>query len=83
MRKEYLAREEAAVIGGIRITPIVRILVRYTEIKGVWSFYAGKLPVDLIISSGDGERAYSITGQEVSIQQVISDCLVLAAGFEG
>lgn len=83
MRKEYLTREEAAVVGGVRITPIVRILVRYTKIKGVWSFYVGKQPVYLIISSGDGERAYNITGQEVSIQQVISDCPALLAGLEG
>ncbi|MCX5996802.1 MAG: hypothetical protein NTV42_04110 [Chloroflexi bacterium] len=82
MRKEYLACEEVAAIGGVRITPIVRILVGYTEIKGVRTFYAGKQPVYLIISSGDGERAYSVTGREVSIQQVISDCPALAAGLE-
>ena len=83
MRKEYLAREAEAVIGGVRITPVVRNLVRYSETKGVWSFYAGKQPVYLIISSGDGQRAYSVTGQEVSIQQVISDYPALAAGLEG
>jgi len=83
VRKEYLAREQTAVIGGVRITPVVRISVGYTQIRGTRSFYAGKLPVYLIISSGDDKRAYSVTGQEVSIQQVISDCPALEVGLEG
>jgi len=83
MRKEYLAREEAVVVAGVRITPVIRISVRYTEIKGARSFYAGKQPVYLIVSSVDGERAYSVTGNEVSIQQVISDCPAPAVAPEG
>ena len=83
MRKEYLAGEEAVVVAGVRITPVIRISVRYTEIKGARSFYAGKQPVYLIVSSVDGERAYSVTGNEVSIQQVISDCPAPAVAPEG
>ena len=83
MRKEYLALEEAIMVAGVRIIPIVRISVRYTEIRGAWSFYAGKQPVYIIIASTDGERAYSVTGREAAIQQVISDCPALAVVLEG
>ena len=83
MRKEYLALEEGIVIAGVRIIPIVRISVSYTEIQGVRSFYAGKQPVYLIITTIEGERAYSVTGREAPIQQVISDCPALAAALEG
>ena len=83
MRKEYLALEEGIVVAGVRIIPVVRISVRYTEIQGARSFYAGKQPVYLIITSTEGERAYSVTGREVPIQQVISDCPALAVALEG
>ena len=83
MRKEYLAREEPTMVAGVSITPIVRISVTYTEIQGAISFYAGKQPVYLIISSPDGEGAYSLTGREVPIQQVMSDCPAPAAVPEG
>ena len=80
MREEYLAAEGTAEVAGIRITPIVRVSVGYVEIRGTLSFYAGKQPVYLVVSSGTGERAYSVTGGEVSIQQVVSECPALAAG---
>jgi hypothetical protein len=83
MRKEYLACEEPIMVARVRITPIVRISVRYTEIQGAISFYAGKQPVYLIISSPDSERAYSVTGREVPIQQVKSDCPAPGAAPEG
>jgi hypothetical protein len=83
MRKEYLACEEAAVVAGVRIIPVVRISVGYTEIQGARSFYAGKQPLYFIITSTEGERAYSVTGREVSIQQVISDCPALAVALGG
>jgi len=83
MRKEYLAREETTVVAGVRITPVVRISVRYTEIKGIRSFYAGKQPVYLIISSADGEQAYSVSGQDVSLSQVMEECPALAVALEG
>jgi hypothetical protein len=83
MRKEYLALEEASVVAGVRITPVARISISYTEIGGARSFYAGKQPVYLIFTTTDGERAYSITGREVPIQQVISECPALAADLEG
>ena len=83
MRKEYLALEKGTVVAGVRIIPVVRILIRYTEIRGVRSFYAGKQPIYLVITSPEGQRAYSVMGGEVAIQQVISDCPALAAALEG
>jgi hypothetical protein len=83
MREEYLAAEGTAEVAGIRITPIVRISVGYAEIQGTFSFYAGKQPVYLVISSGDGERAYNVTGEEVPIQQVASEYQAPAAGPAG
>ena len=82
MRKEYLACEGATVVAGVGIISVVRISISYAEIRGAQSFYAGKQPVYIVISSTDGERAYSITGREVPIQQVISDCPAVAVAPE-
>ena len=83
MRKEYLAREETAAVAGVRITPVVRVSIQSVEIQGTRSFYAGKQPVYLIISSADGERAYSVSGQDVSLSQVMEECPALAVALEG
>jgi hypothetical protein len=83
MIKEYLALEAAIAVGGARVIPVVRISISCIEIGGTRSFYAYKQPVYLIISSTHGERAYSVTGLEVAIQQVMSDCPALAVALEG
>ena len=83
MRREYLAREETTVVAGVRITPVVRVSIQSVEIKGTRSFYAGKQPVYLIISSADGERAYSVTGRDVSLSQVMEECPALTVALEG
>jgi len=83
MREEYLTLEEAIVVAGVRIIAVVRVSVHYVEIKGVRSFYAGKQPVYIIIMSTEGQRGYSVTGGEVTIQQAISDCPALAVVLEG
>lgn len=80
MRKEYLAVEESMIIDGVRITPVVRVSLQYVEIKGACSFYAGKQPVYVVVSSPRGERAYSITGEEVSLRKLAEECPALAAG---
>lgn len=82
MREEYFACEGATVVAGVSIIPVVRISISYTEIQGARSFYAGKQPVYLVILSADGERAYSVTGREAPIQQVIAECPALAAALE-
>ena len=82
MRKEYFTCEGASVVAGVSIIPVVRITISYTEIQGARSFYAGKQPVYLIISSTDGERAYGVMGREVPIQQVLSECPALAVALE-
>jgi len=82
MRKEYLALEDATEVAGVRIIVVVSVSVHYVEIKGVRSFYGSKQPVYLVITSPEGQRAYSIMGREVAIQQVISDCPALAAALE-
>jgi hypothetical protein len=83
MRKEYLACEETAVVAGVRIIPVVRVSILSMEIKGTRSFYACKQPVYLIVSLTDGERAYSVTGQEVSLSQVREECPALAVALGG
>jgi len=82
MRKEYLACEGATVVAGVGIISVVRISISYAEIRGARSFYAGKQPVYLIISLTEGECAYSVTGREVPIQQVIAECPALAVALE-
>lgn len=83
MIKGYLVCEGPTVVEGVSITAVARISVGYAEIGGTRSFYAGKQPLYLVVSSVDGERAYTVTGQEVSIQLVVSECPALAAVLGG
>jgi hypothetical protein len=60
-------------IGGVTLIAIVRsLLTSKSSDKGIWLF-GMKLPVALMEISDSSKRAFRITGEEVSIDQILEE----------
>jgi len=61
------------VIGGVTLVAVVRSLLKCKcSDKGIWLFGI-KFPIALVVISDSSKRAFRITGEEVSIDQLIEE----------
>jgi hypothetical protein len=74
MQKEVVSCEKPREIMGVKLTPVVRSTLTWVEIGGTVSFYASRQPVYLLIESPQDVRALRATGEEITLQQVCSEC---------
>lgn len=61
-------------IGGVTLVAVVRSLLIKCKCnnKGIWLFGI-KFPIALVLISDSSKRAFRITGEEVSIDQLIEE----------
>jgi hypothetical protein len=79
MQKEILTSETAQEIGDISLTPLVKLTFTWVQVRGSLSFHAVKQPAYLIVSVAGQERVYRINGEEISFEQLMSECPDLRA----
>jgi len=79
MQKEIITSETTQEIGGISLTPLVKLTFTWVRIKGVLSFHAVKQPAYLIVSAAGQNRVYRINGEEISFERLMSECPDLRA----
>lgn len=74
MQKEVISCEKTREIMGLKLTPVVRSTITWVETGQTVSFYAFRQPVYLLVESRAGVCAWRITGEEITLQQVCSEC---------
>ncbi|MCX6004471.1 MAG: hypothetical protein NT082_02195, partial [Chloroflexi bacterium] len=52
------------------LTAVVKISLKWWNIRGSTSFYVTKQPVFLIVTDAEKSRAFSVTGEEVSLDSL-------------
>ena len=73
MEKKKIVIEQAVNLTGFSIIPVVEVTLKYSENKkGAFYFYS-KRPSAIIVSSKSGGKAIRITGEEISLAQLIKD----------
>jgi uncharacterized spore protein YtfJ len=73
MEEKEVVIDNPVVIGEVTLIPIARVLVHYWHGKGGISFFAVKQPVAVIVVSPPAKRAFRVTGEEVSIDQLVAE----------
>lgn len=73
MEKKEIAIDNPVTIAGLTIIPVVQVLLNSWQVKGNASFFGLKQPVAVIVVSPLAKRAFRITGEEVSIEQLIQE----------
>lgn len=73
MEKRAVAIGNPIVIGGLTLIPIAKVSVNCAPSKGGISFFGAKQPLAVVVVSASAKKALRITGEEVSIDQLIQE----------
>ncbi|MDA2920265.1 hypothetical protein MYX76_12375 [Desulfobacterota bacterium AH_259_B03_O07] len=74
MVKKEATIDNAVFIDGLTIIPVVAVSLDHLLFNNFATVYGFKEPVAFIIVSPAGKRAFRITGEEVSIEQLVEEC---------
>ena len=73
MEKKEVALDNPVAIAGLTIIPVVQVLLNSWHTKDITSFFALKQPIAIIVVSTLAKRAFRITGEEVSMEQLLQE----------
>jgi hypothetical protein len=73
MEKKEITAVNPVSVGEITIIPVSRIKVSSRKGKRGIAFSGSKQPDSVIIASPSGRRAFRITGEEVSLDQITEE----------
>lgn len=77
MQKEIVGCEKTCEVMGMKLTPIVKSIITWVEMGGTITYYASRQPVYLLIESNQDVRVLRATGEEITLQQVYSECTAI------
>ena len=72
-KKKEVAVENSVSIAGTTIIPVVTTSLYYHHIDGIISIIGFKQPVNLVIVTQTGKKAFRITGEEILLGQLIAE----------
>ncbi len=73
MEREEIRIEAPVTVAGVNLIPIVKVSLNYWHRKGSFSLFGNKQPVNIIVISPLGTRAFRINGEEVSLDQLMEE----------
>lgn len=73
MEKKEVVIDNPVVIAGVTLLPLARVSMNYWHSNGGISFFGSKQPVSLVVVTPSGKRAFRITGEEISLEQLVRD----------
>ncbi len=73
MEKEEIIIEAPFTAAGVTIVPIVKTSLNCWQHKGYHSFFATRQPVSLVVVSPQARKAFHITGEEISLDQLAKE----------
>ena len=73
MEKKEVTINNPTAIAGLTIIPVVHVSLHYWLHNGGGSFFGIKEPVAVIVVSPTAKRAFRLTGEEVSIEQLTEE----------
>jgi uncharacterized spore protein YtfJ len=83
MEKEETIIDSPISVGGVTLIPIAKVSVDYESSNRAGLFFAMKWPVAIVVISVLGRRAFRMTGEEVSVQQLIQELPGVKEMLEG
>lgn len=73
MEKEVIRIETPFTVAGVTLVPIVKTQLNYWQSKSRLSFFSIKQPVSIVVISPQAKRAFRISGEEVSLDQLTEE----------
>jgi len=73
MEKKEVIIESPVAVAGITLVPVTKLSLNYWRGKRGFSCFNIKQPVGVVVISPSAKRAFRITGEEVSLDQLITE----------
>lgn len=73
MEEKKVAADDPVSIAGVTLIPVTRVSLHHWSIKGGASFLGIKQPVAVVVVSQSTKKAFRITGEEVSLEELIKE----------
>lgn len=73
MEREKVIIGNPLTVSRVTLIPVVKMSLNCQRSGGTISFFGAKQPVDVVIASPSAKRAFRITGEEVSLDQLIQE----------
>jgi len=83
MEKEEIRIEAPFTVAGVTLVPIAKASLSYWYGKGRLSFFGTKQPVSVVVISPQARRAFRITGEEISLDELAKEVPGIEEILEG
>ena len=83
MEKEKIEFENPVAVAGMTLIPVTRVSLNYWNNRGGLSFFGVKQPIGMVVVSPSAKRAFRITGEEISLDQIIAEIPGIKKVLEG
>lgn len=83
MEKNEIVIENPMVVSGITLVPITEFSLNYWRGKHSLLCFGIKQPVSMVVVSPSAKRAFRITGEEISLDQLITEVPAIKEVLEG
>ena len=72
-RKKEVVVDNPVAVAGVTLIPVTRVSLNCQGGSFGISFFGAKRPVSVVIASPSAKRAFRITGEEISLDQLIEE----------
>jgi len=72
MENKEIIIERPVVIAGVTLIPVVKVSMNCHSGEGI-SFFGFKQPISIVLASTSMKRAFRMTGEEVTLEQLIQE----------
>ncbi len=83
MEKQEIVIDNPVAVAGVTLIPIAKVSLNYLRGSSGISFFGTKQPVSVVVVSLLAKRAFRITGEEVSLDQLIQEVPRIKEILEG
>ena len=73
MEKQEVEIGNPITVGGVTVIPVAKVSLNYWHSNRGGSFFGVKQPVTIVVVSPSVRRAFRISGEEVSLDQLIEE----------
>ena len=73
MEKKEISIENPVAVAGVTLIPVTKVSLNYWGGNNGISFFGVKQPVSVVVVSPSAKRAFRITGEEVSLDQLMQE----------
>ncbi len=83
MEKEEIRIDKPVAVAGVTLIPVTKVSLNYWCGNGGLAFLGSRQPVGVVVVSQSTKRAFRITGEEISLDQLTQEVPGIKEILEG